>query len=182
LDAWFGCYLSGGIMEIETKRLIFQKVSIDHTSSLFDVFGDPKVMKYWYGGADKNLDETQKRVMYLTQHWDVYGFGDWSIFSKTHSKIIGFAGLHYIKDVPEVNIGYAFSRAYWGQGFATEACQDIIKYGFESISLNQIVAVIWPDNQASIKLAKKCGFELLRNIIWHESDRVVYSLKKETRF
>jgi RimJ/RimL family protein N-acetyltransferase len=62
----------------------------------------------------------------LTEHWDVYGFGDWSIFSKAHSRNIGFAGLHYIKNVPEVNIGYAFSRAYWGQGFATETCHEII--------------------------------------------------------
>ncbi len=131
-------------------------------------------MKYWYGGADKDIEQTYRRVTYLVEHWKVFGFGDWAIISKEDSKIIGFAGLHYIKNVTEVNIGYAFLQSVWRKGFAYEACIEIMKYGFDLLKLDQIIAVIWPDNLASINLVKKCDFEYWKNIIWLGSDRVVY--------
>lgn len=166
-------------MEIETERLIFKQMSLEFTESLFHVFGDPEVMKYWYGGADKDMEQTKRRVNYLEEHWQVFGFGDWAIFSKCGSKVIGFGGLHYIKDVAEVNIGYAFSQSVWRQGFAYEACKEIMKYGFNLLKLEQIIAVIWPVNLASINLVKKCGFKYWKDITWKGSERVVYSVNNE---
>jgi len=167
------------IMRVETERLLFEKISLDFTEPLFDVFGDPEVMKYWYGGADKDIEQTKKRVIYLEEHWNVFGFGDWAIISKLDSKVIGFAGLHFIKNVAEVNIGYAFSQSVWRKGFAYEACKEIMKYGFDLLKLEQIIAVIWPINLVSINLVKKCGFEYWKDITWQGSERVVYSIDRK---
>jgi hypothetical protein len=52
-------------MKIETERLIFEQMSLDFTEPLFEIFGDPEVMKYRYGGADRDIKQTKRRVKYL---------------------------------------------------------------------------------------------------------------------
>jgi RimJ/RimL family protein N-acetyltransferase len=168
-------------MMIETKRLLLEKISLCHLEPLFHVFGDPEVMKYWYGGADEDIEETRRRIFYLEDHWSTFGFGDWSIINKVNSCVIGFAGLHYIKDVPEVNIGYAFAQSVWRRGYAYEACSEILSHGFGYLDLEQIIAVIWPQNQASINLATKCGLTYWKQIKWKGSKRVVYSIRCGTK-
>ncbi len=123
------------------------------------------------------LKSTRQRINEIHKHWETHKFGDWGIYRKSNSELIGFGGLHLINDMNEVNIGYAFNKSTWGNGFAFESCKAILKFGFNNLKLPQIVAVIWPDNVASINLVKKCGFHHWKNITWSNSDRVVYSIE-----
>lgn len=58
----------------------------------------------------------------------------------------------------EIEVGYMLLPEAWGQGFATEACQRLVQFGFENTALTQIVAVTDPDNEASKNILSKCGF------------------------
>lgn len=46
-----------------------------------------------------------------------------------------------------------------GKGVTTEAVNLLVRYLFESKRMNRIRLVIHPDNQASRRLAEKCGFK-----------------------
>lgn len=163
-----------GTQDMETERLYFSRLSLEDSESLFQVFGDPQVMKYWIGGADGSMDSTRHRVVEINKHWETHQFGDWGIYLKSNLELIGFGGLHYISNMKEVNIGYAFKKPMWGNGFGFEACKEILRVGFTELEFRRVVAVIWPDNMASINLVKKCGFQYWKSIIWNDSDRVVY--------
>ncbi|MFX0088039.1 MAG: GNAT family N-acetyltransferase [Candidatus Hodarchaeota archaeon] len=164
---------------IQTKRLIFKRLSIEDSPDLFRTFGDPDVIKYWIGGAHKDIEETRQRIKELETHWEQYGFGDWGIVRKDDYQIIGFGGLHYIPDMTQVNVGYALEKSVWRQGFGTEACQYFLNYGFQILGLSKNVATIWPANTASINLAKKCGLQYWKQIIWSGSDRVIYTISNK---
>ncbi|TKI91645.1 GNAT family N-acetyltransferase, partial [Bacillus wiedmannii] len=56
-------------------------------------------------------------------------------------------------------IGYELDDTYWGQGYATEALQAILTYGFETLQLIRIAAVVYVENKASQKLLSKAGFQ-----------------------
>lgn len=81
-------------------------------------------------------------------------------------------------------IGYDINSNYWRQGFATEAINEIIKFGFDKLDLNRIGAVVFPENLASLNLLKKVGFikeGVLREYIIQndiEKDTIVLSLLK----
>ena len=104
--------------ELNTKRLYFQRLKNSDTNDFFQIFGDSDVMKFWIGGADNNIEESEKRIIEINNHWDKHGFGDWGIFEKESETLIGFGGLHYIQNMDDVNIGYAFKKSEWGKGFA----------------------------------------------------------------
>jgi ribosomal-protein-alanine N-acetyltransferase len=58
---------------------------------------------------------------------------------------------------------------YWGHGLATEAASAFIKYGFDSLKLNKIVAMIDTRNDASVAIVKKVGFTLASTEIGQRS-------------
>jgi [ribosomal protein S5]-alanine N-acetyltransferase len=160
--------------ELHTKRLNFRQLMNTDKNEFFEIVGDRGVMKFWIGGADNNTEESEKRIIKINDHWKKHGFGDWGIFEQQTNKLIGFGGLHFIQNMDNVNIGYAFKKSEWRKGFAYESCLFFVNYAFNSLNLIKIVAVIWPQNEASIYLVKKCGFQFQEEIIWSGSVRVIY--------
>jgi len=162
---------------LETERVRLVQLKSENSYDLFRTFSDPDVMRYWIGGPDKHLEDTLKRITEIKKHWIQHGFGDWGIVDKNNSQFLGFGGLHYINGMEEVNLGYALEKTRWRKGYGFEVCQAILQYGFQQLRLSEIVAVIWPDNKASIKLVEKCGLKYWKKTIWSGSDRIVYKIK-----
>ena len=65
-------------------------------------------------------------------------------------------------NTPDVDIYWFFDEAYWGRGYATEASNRLIRYGFEKLRLRRITAAnIEVSNDRSVKLANRVGMTLL---------------------
>lgn len=111
-------------------------------------------------------------------HWNKYKFGDFIILHKITKEIIGFGGLHYKIEGGNVNISYIINSSHWKKGYGTEACQELLKYGFEYLKLDQIAGEIDPNNEASINLIKKCGFEYNRVFNYKGIKRLEYIMTK----
>ena len=159
--------------ELETSNLRLKRLSVGDAESLFRTCGDPDTMKYWLKGPDKNFEETKQRILNIEDHWQIHGFGDWGAVMKNNSRLMGFAGLHFIDGMDDVNIGYAFEKTYWRKGFGFETCHAILEFGQNVLKLSHIVAVIWPQNIASIRLIEKCGLRFWKKMIWGGGDRIV---------
>lgn len=56
-------------------------------------------------------------------------------------------------------IGYVFNPSYYGKGYATEACQRILRYGFEEMSAHRIIGKCNPENKASWKLLERLSMQ-----------------------
>ncbi len=56
-----------------------------------------------------------------------------------------------------VELGYTIARAYWGNGYATEAVQALLQFGLERMGLVRIEAVVLPDHVASARVLEKAG-------------------------
>ena len=72
---------------------------------------------------------------------------------------VGWAGLAYLPEFDEIDLGYRFLPEYWGKGIATEASHAILAYGFEELKLSRIIAIALKEHSASIKVMEKVGME-----------------------
>jgi len=77
-------------------------------------------------------------------------------FKKTQA-LIGGIGLTLDIENNRAELGYWLAEKFWNKGFTTEAVQTILKFGFEQLKLNKIVAVYLTTNQASGKVMIKNG-------------------------
>jgi RimJ/RimL family protein N-acetyltransferase len=84
-------------------------------------------------------------------------------------KAIGFCGGHKL---PE--IGYVFDSLYWGTGYATEAMKAFLECYWKTFPDGHpaiaekvrdfVVAIVQPENQASVNVLMRCGFEFWKTV------------------
>ena len=142
----------------ETDRLILRHFHAFNAQAMDHVFGDPEVMLYGPGIQTQSWVEDWLRD--CMENYQMLGFGPWAVVERSSSKVIGYAGLFYFPDIdgrPEIEMGYRLARSYWGQGFATEAVAAIREYAFHVLCFHRLIALIDPQNTASIRVAEKVG-------------------------
>ncbi len=124
------------------------------------------------GGRPFSREESWARLLRYIGHWDVLGFGYWAVEEKATGHFVGEVGFADFKREIEPSLdgqpemGWVFVPQVYGQGYATEAVRAAVSWGDRHLSSARSVCLIHPDNQASIRVAEKCGF--------HEYQRTEY--------
>lgn len=164
--------------EIETPRLRLRHFTLEDLDDLYPIYSDPEVNKYIGKGA-KTKDETQAALIKMIQHWQ-HGFGMWAVVHKESSKLIGRCGLCFLDYTSEVELGYALDKPYWNLGLATEGSLASLKYGFEVVELERIVAIARPENIASQRVMQKVGMIYEKNAYFYNCGVVYYAIARES--
>jgi RimJ/RimL family protein N-acetyltransferase len=143
---------------LETARLIlrpFTPADLDDYHA--QIYSDPDVTRYLPGGQPRPKDRTQVVLEFAIEHGQQHGFTLWAVIDKASQEFIGHCGLIYMKNEVDVEVAYAFGKAHWGKGYAPEAAHAALRYGFETVGLDQIIAVAVPENTASQRVMQKIG-------------------------
>ncbi len=99
--------------------------------------------------------------------------------------LIGAIGLGITEEARRGEIGYWIGKAYWGKGYGTEAAQEMLRYGFEVLGLNRIVAHHLARNPASGRVLEKLGMQREGYLRQHAQkwgrfeDVVIYGVLRE---
>jgi len=101
------------------------------------------------------------------------GWGLWALELKSRRQFIGFVGLNCprvpLPFSPCTELGWRLAKAYWGQGYATEAAKCALRFGFEQLCCEEIVAFTASLNQRSQSVMKKLGMRNTHNNFFHPS-------------
>ncbi|MDQ3374461.1 MAG: GNAT family N-acetyltransferase [Acidobacteriota bacterium] len=150
----------------ETERLILRQYTVDDAKEFYRIYTDPINMKFMGRMPDSLEFEREHIQKHIDNYYNKYGFGLWATILKRNNKLIGRCGLLYqeIEGTKDLELAYLLDWNYWGRGLATEAAEVSIKLGFEEFNFTRIIAVINPQNVASIRVAEKVGLSYEREI------------------
>jgi ribosomal-protein-alanine N-acetyltransferase len=151
---------------IETERLILKQLKVEDAEDLYRIYSNRETMKFMGTGSASIEEERSNIQKHIEKYYNKYGFGLWATVLKENNTLIGRCGLLYqeIEGTKDLELAYLIDNTYWGKGLATEAAQSIIKIGFDRYKFNRIIAIINPQNIASIRVAKKIGMNYEREI------------------
>lgn len=143
--------------ELETERLLLRRIRREDAQRIFDCWAsDPEVTRYltWQPHASVAVTEAvMKRWLADYDKPDTYRYG---IELRESGELIGMidvVGYHHGNPV----IGYCSGRAYWGNGYMTEALKALCAALFEAgYSMIRIEAV--RENIGSNRVIQKAGF------------------------
>ena len=144
---------------LETERLLLRHFVMSDLDALFAFYSDLDVIKY-IPDAPRTYEETRDELEWFRNgHPKFPELGLWATVFKETGQFIGRCGLlpWTIDGQQEVEVAFALSREFWGQGLATEVAQAIVQYGFEHLQLSRLICLIERDNKASINVAIKIG-------------------------
>ena len=145
-------------MLIQTDRLRLRPFTARDVAGYHNaILSDPAVMRFLPGGEPRTIEQAEEWVGSFAEHHAAHGFAMWALLDRGHGELIGHCGLAYLPDAPQVELGYALARPFWGRGLTTEAARAALRFGFEEIGLEEIVAVYVPGNAASQRVMIKLG-------------------------
>jgi ribosomal-protein-alanine N-acetyltransferase len=162
---------------LETDRLVMRHLERDDLESLYALYRDPVIRRYFPEGT-LTRDETREELeWFLDGHPEHPELGLWATIHKPSGRFIGRCGLlpWTIDDRQEVEVAYLLAREFWGQGLATEAARAIVRYAFDRLGLSRLICLIDPANQASIGVARRIGMTLERRAEDESGPVLVYS-------
>lgn len=121
------------------------------------LYGDAEVRRLT-GGAS-SPDETRATIERYVELHEARGYSFQAVRERETGALVGEAGLKpYEGGGCDVELGYAFRRASWGLGYATEAGTAILAQAFGALGLDRVVAVTSEDNHGSQNVLRKLGF------------------------
>jgi ribosomal-protein-alanine N-acetyltransferase len=159
--------MNSPIPSIRTARLTLRPMLPGDAAELHQIYQSEGVLHYFPNPIPPSLEKVQAIIAGQIVHWNEFGYGDWAIVPNDHEKIIGWAGLQYLPELDEIEVGFLLDRPAWGRGYATEAAKASLGFGFERFSLEHIIALVHPENLASRGVIEKCGMDYVETIsLW----------------
>ena len=145
---------------LETDRLLIRPWHADERAEFAKLTDDPEVTRFVHAGRPYSEEEIDGHYARQARNLDVYGVCMGAVVEKSSERIIGLAGAQQLGTTPDLEIGWVFSRAAWGNGYATEAGAAALQHVLETIGRSRVVAIIDPDNHPSKRVAARLGMDL----------------------
>lgn len=144
---------------IETERLILRGWRDGDVDPFNAMCRDPEVMRYL--GPLASREESAAAVTRQNDHLDRLGYCFWALERREDGAFLGFCGIKPgAPDTPiehDVEIGWRLGRPYWGQGYAREAAQASLAWGWANTDAPLISAITVQANSASWGLMERLG-------------------------
>ena len=143
----------------ESERLGFRNWIKEDLNSIAELNADVEVMEYFPNPLTRN--ETASFLERLQKHYSKRGYNYFATEILATGEFIGFIGLEYQNYesdcTPATDIGWRLKKAAWGKGLATEGAIRCLKYGFNELKLDKIIATCTLNNSNSENVMKKIG-------------------------
>lgn len=164
---------------IETPRLILRPLTRDDLDAFASMNGDAEVMRYIGDGKPQSRAQTQMRLNAIIEHREQHRFGLCAAIEKATGEFVGFCGLQFLDNTSEVEVGYRLAKRFWGMGLATEAAGATLRYGFDELGLDRIVAVVHPENVASQWVIQKIGLKYVKDARFYNTDVEYHAITRQ---
>ena len=148
---------------LTTSRLMLRPLVMSDAEALFQIYSDVETMRYWHTLPHTSIEETIEDVE------DMLGVPEncwWAICLKdaavagddtaADDTAIGYIG--YLGSTSIPGMGYLLGRPHWRKGYAAEAMEPALDYGFTVLNLDRVELWIHRDNQGSQQLGRRSGF------------------------
>jgi RimJ/RimL family protein N-acetyltransferase len=145
---------------INTPRTVLRWISEDDIDSLYEIFSDPQVMRYWSTIPLPNREAAAELQREIAEGNESEKMFKWGVALRDSGSVIGTATLFNLNvDNGRAELGYAMARAYWGKGYMNEALEALVSHAFEVMGLRRLEADVDPRNAASIRTLERLGFQ-----------------------
>lgn len=142
-------------IEIYTKRLLLKPLGSEYLQTVNDYSMDYENTKYMCRLPNENTEETLCFLTNVDSEWakEKPAYYEFAILYK--NKHIGAVSIYFEKGIGE--LGWILNKKYWGNGFAYEAAEALVKYFIDNMSTTHFIAHCDTKNVASYKVMEKLG-------------------------
>ena len=138
------------IPKLETDRLILRPMSASDYEDMYDYAKSSELTRFLLWSPHPSSDYTKKYLKFVEKRYRAGDFYDWAIEEKESGRMIGSCGFTSIDiEHRKGEIGYVINPEFQRRGYAVEAANAILEFGFYDLDLNRIECRIMKENFCS---------------------------------
>ncbi|MGA0556644.1 GNAT family N-acetyltransferase [Larkinella sp. VNQ87] len=144
---------------LQTKRLILREMTLSDQEALYVLRSNAAIMRFIPRPPAQTVTDAAALIEDFRAGVAANERITWGIALPHLSRIVGTIG--FVRMQPEharAEVGYLLHPDYRGQGLVQEALRAVLAYGFETLKLHSIVAVVDPANTPSARVLERAGF------------------------
>lgn len=143
---------------IETPRLILRRLEKRDSADMYEYSCREETTRYLLWSPHPSIGYTKSYLNMVQKMYRTGGYYDWAVIEKESGKMIGTCGFARLDERHSVGeIGYVLNKAFHHRGYAAEAAEAVIEFGFERLGLNRIEGRYMAENEASRHVMERCG-------------------------
>jgi RimJ/RimL family protein N-acetyltransferase len=139
---------------LSAPSLVLRQLEAADAAALFAAHGDPVTHQYWSSEAHSCVEETAR---YTEDTLEMAGARAWAI-TEGGGEALGRIAL-FLQREGVGEFGIILRREAQGRGLASKAIDLVSAYAFEALGLHRLVADVDPDNNSSLSLFLRAGFQ-----------------------
>jgi RimJ/RimL family protein N-acetyltransferase len=142
---------------LRTARLFLEPQAVAHADEMFAVLGDPAIYEF-ENEAPASIEWLRERYRRLESRRSADGRERWLnwVVRRRDSHLIGYVQATVFPDGKAL-IGYEFNSAHWGQGYARESVEALLRELAESYGVTTAGAIFKRANARSRRLLERIG-------------------------
>lgn len=164
----------------DNGRIVLRELSPEDAGFILELVNDPDWLRFI---GDRNVSNLTEARRYIedgpVRSYRKHRFGLWAVMLRDSGLPIGLCGFLQREQLEEADLGFAFLPAYRKQGYALESCQAALSYAASSLGRSGVLAITSPENQRSIRLLEKLGFEFVRTFLFEHEQRASNLYRKD---
>ena len=167
---------------LQTARLTLRRFTADDAEFIHALLNEPSFLRFI---GDRGVRTVEDAARYIADgpvaSYAQHGFGLYLVCLTQDGTAIGMCGLLKRDSLVDVDLGFAFLPAHGGNGYARESARAVIGLAREEFALSRIVAIVSPDNAASIAVLEALDFrfERVHRLALDREEVRVYNLSVE---
>jgi len=148
-------------MILLTDRLLLRDFNKDDWPNVLAYQSDPQYLRYYHWTQRTSEDVCSFVNKFIEQQKEDPRIKfQLAMILRSENKLIGNGGIRQNNhDATEAEIGYEIDPNYWGNGYATETANALLKFGFQELKLHRISSYCIADNKASAHVLEKIGMK-----------------------
>ncbi len=165
---------------LQTHRLTLRELTLADGPALASILADPEVMRYSVRGV-MSTAATLEFIQWCIDCCVDSGVAPWAVVDNASGALAGFCGLNaeQVDGADEIELGYRLAPRFWGRGLATEAVRVALDHGFGVLGLASVIAIVQPENVASVRVIQKAGFNGFVYSQYHRLAVRIYRMPRE---
>jgi RimJ/RimL family protein N-acetyltransferase len=150
---------------IETERLVLKHLADRDAEFIRGLLNEPSFLRFIGDRGVRTADDARRYIQDgPVAGYARYGYGLLRVGLKADDTPIGICGVLKRDTLPEPDLGFSLLPAWWSKGYANEAASAVIQHARGPLRLGRILAITSVDNESSIRLLGKLGFQFERMI------------------
>lgn len=144
---------------LSTARLRLRPFADSDADDLFALHSNADVLRYWDSPPWRDRGRAARFLAACREMADEGTGARLAVDRASDGAFLGWCTLsRWNPDYRSASLGYCYGQAAWGQGYATEAARELLRWAFETLDLNRVQAETDTRNLASARVLEKLGF------------------------